>query len=216
MEKDAVVLGATQAAGNSVAVWHAIYTRPRHEKALAKQLSERRIEAFLPLHGRFHRWKDRKKLVLLPLFPGYLFVRVCRLDRLAVLQLPGVFKFIGFGGSPAEVPEAELQAIRATIDSGTGLEPHRYLNNGRRVRVCRGPLQDAEGILIRKKGGHRLVLSIDLIQRSLALEVDVADVVPVLETGHSSIQGIQGSLSETSAGASPGSTSRKNPFCPAR
>jgi transcription antitermination factor NusG len=207
LEINEVDLNVTQTEEKTVAAWHAIFTRPRHEKAVDRQLEERRIESFLPLYGKFHRWKDRKKLVLLPIFPAYVFVRILRSERLAVLQLSGVLRFITFGGSPAEIPDAELRALRASIDSGTSLEPHRYMTVGRRVKVCRGPLQDTEGILIRKKGGHRLVLSINSIQRSLAVEVDVADVSPILEPARSSRQGIQRSLTASSNLISPGSHS---------
>jgi len=204
VKKETFEENTEQAAGNVVSVWHAIYTRPRHEKAVAKHLVERRIEAFLPTYGKFQRWKDRKKLVRFPLFPGYVFVRISRRDRLAVLQLAGVVGFVRFGGSPAEVPEAELYALRIAVETGARLEPHRYLKVGRRVRVYHGPLQDTEGILIRKKSGHRLVLSIDLIQRSVAVEVDAADVTPISEIGRTSNQGMQHSMVAMSAGMTPG------------
>ncbi len=194
-----------QAVGITIPAWHAIYTRPRHEKAVAKQLCERHIEAFLPIRGKIHRWKDRKKLVLLPLFPSYVFVRVSLHERLHILQLGGVVRFVCFNGSPAEVPEDELQSLRAAVEAGAQLEPHRYLKVGRRVRVCHGPLLGAEGKLIRRKGGHRLVLSIDLIQRSVAVEVDASDVIPVSEIRRSSTQEDQCSLAAISAETKSGS-----------
>jgi transcription antitermination factor NusG len=204
VEKDAARKNPVRDREAFSSLWYAVYTRPRHEKSIAKQLSQRCIESFLPLYGSVQRWKDRKKLVWLPLFPGYVFVRMSWHNRLAILQLPGVVRFVSFGGSPAEVPEAELQALRAAVEAGARIEPHRYLNEGRRVRVYRGPLQDTEGVLVRKKGTHRLVLSIDLIQRSVAVEVDASDVTPILGAGHSILEGIQGFHSSMQAGVSSG------------
>jgi len=192
------VLG-TEAAG---VPWCVIYTRPRHEKTVAKQLAERSIESFLPSYQKMHQWKDRKKLVCLPIFSGYVFARVPWCVRLTVLQLPGVVRFVGPGGIPTRVPEAEMQALRRAVEAGTTLHPQRYLKVGRRVQVCRGPLSGSEGLLVRRKGSHRLVLSIDLIQRSVAVEVDVGDVVnPISEIGRSNTQGIRASLETMRAGA---------------
>lgn len=165
--------------------WYAIYTRPRHEKRVAEQLAERRLECFLPLCEEVHWWKDRKKEVSLPLFPGYLFVRTGLENRQQIVRLPGVVRFIGFDGTPAPIPEGQVEALRHAMKSGSPFEQHRYLQVGQHVKVCRGPLQGTEGILVRCKGAYRLVLSIDLVQRSVAVEVDVSEVIPVESEGRS-------------------------------
>jgi transcription antitermination factor NusG len=159
-------------------LWYAIHTRPRHEKRVAQQLAEKRLESFLPLREEVHRWKDRMKEVSLPLFPGYVFVRTGSENRQQIVRLPGVVRFIGFGGTPAAIPEIQVATLRHAIQSGTAFEQHPYLQVGQRVKVCRGPLQGTAGILVRCKGVHRLVLSIDIIQRSIAVEVDVREVLP--------------------------------------
>lgn len=163
------------------AAWYAIYTRPHHEKSVAKQLAERRVEALVPTCRRVRRWKDRKKEIWLPVFPGYVFVNMLLRDRYRVLQLPGVVRFVTFGGMPASVSEEDLQALRLAAESGATMEPHPYLKVGRRVEVCCGVLAGIRGMLVRKKGAHRLVLSLDLLQRSVAVEVDANDVTPIAE-----------------------------------
>jgi transcription antitermination factor NusG len=164
------------------AAWYAIYTRPHHEKSVAKQLAERRIEALLPTYRSVRRWKDRKKEICLPVFPGYVFVYMHLQDRLPVLQLPGVVRFVTFGGVPASVSEGDLQALRLAAESGAAIEPHPYLKVGWRVEVWRGVLAGTRGVLVREKGSHRLVLSLDLIRRSVAVEVDADDVMPLAES----------------------------------
>ena len=158
------------------ASWYAAHTCSRHEKRIAEQLSKKEIELFLPLYRSVHRWKDRQTQVELPLFPGYLFVRIALKDRLQVLQAPGLVRLVGFNGLPTPVPEAEIQALRKGMESAVNVEPHPYLNLGRRARIKNGPLQGIEGILVRKKSVFRLVLSVDLIMRSVAVEVDASDV----------------------------------------
>jgi len=162
--------------------WYALYTRPRHEKRVCEQLMEKQIEAFLPLQREIHRWKDRNKEVWLPLFTGYLFVHFRLQDRLKALQLPGAIRLVSANGRPTPIPDAELDSLRHALDSGIPLHKHGHLRVGRRVRVCRGALAGAEGILVRQKGGHRLILSIELIQRSVSVEVDATDVIPFAET----------------------------------
>jgi len=158
--------------------WYAAYTCANHEKRVAKQLEERAVEHFLPLYGSVRRWKDRKVKLELPLFPGYVFVRLALRDRLRVLQTPGVARLVGFGGLPAALPDQEMEAMRNGLERQLRLEPHPYLTIGRRVRLKSGPLMGLEGFLVRRKGLLRLVLSLDLIQRSVAVEVDAADVEP--------------------------------------
>jgi transcription antitermination factor NusG len=159
--------------------WYAIYTCARHEKRVAEQLAQRRVEFFLPLYDAVHRWKDRRMHVQLPLFPGYIFVHFPLAERLRVLELPSVVRIIGFNGAPAPLPDDEIVSLRDGLAAHLRAEPHPYLKVGRRVRVRRGPLAGRDGILLRKKDKLRLVLSIDLIQRAVAVEVDAADVEPL-------------------------------------
>jgi len=165
-----------EAAGT--ARWYAIYTCARHEKRVAEQLQLRQVECFLPLYDAVHRWKDRRVHLQLPLFPGYIFVHLALGDRLRVLELPSVVRMIGFNGQPAALADEEIVSLRNGLAGQLRAEPHPYLKVGRRMRVRRGPLAGRDGILLRKKDKLRLVLSIDLIQRSVAVEVDAADIEP--------------------------------------
>jgi transcription antitermination factor NusG len=156
--------------------WFAAYTRARHEKQVRRQLEERNIRCFLPTYRSPRRWKDRQKELELALFPGYVFVRIGAAERLRVLQTPSVVRFVSFGGRPAALPEDEIESLRSGVANGAHVEPHPYLTVGRKVRVKHGPLAGSEGILTRKKDRFRVVLSIDLIMRSVAVEVDAADL----------------------------------------
>ena len=159
--------------------WYAAYTSARHEKKVAQQLCERNIECFLPLYRSVRRWKDRRKELDLVLFPGYVFVHLALAERLRVLQLPGVSRFVSFNGQPAALPNDDVEALRNGLAHCVAAEHHPYLTVGRRVRVVYGPLSGAQGILVRWKNNSRLVISIDAIMRSVALEIDEADVVPL-------------------------------------
>ena len=161
------------------APWYAIYTNSRHERVVAKHLQDRSIETVVPLYRSWHRWKDRRKLVELALFPSYVFVRIEAQKRLRVLQVPGVVSLVSFNGQPAALPEQEINALRKGLENEIYAEPHPYLRVGRRVRVVRGPMAGAEGILSRKKDKCRVVISIDVLMRSIAVEVDGADVEPI-------------------------------------
>jgi transcription antitermination factor NusG len=156
--------------------WYAVYTTVRHEKVVAQQLQQRSVEAFLPLYRSMHRWKDRRKLVELALFPGYVFVKIAIENRLPVLQVPGVVSIVGFNGKFPALPEREITALRSGLENNLYAEPHPYLQIGRRVRVIRGPMAGAEGILTRKKDKYRVVISIDVLMRSVAVEVDGSDL----------------------------------------
>lgn len=156
--------------------WYAVCTRSNHEKCAAAQLEHRSIEHFLPLYETVRRWKDRRKRLEFPLFPGYLFVRIPLQERLRVLLTPGVVRLVGFGNRAAPLPDEEIEALRNVLVHGVHSEPHPYLSVGRRVRITRGALAGMAGVLIRKKGRVRLVLSIDLIRQSAMIEVDSADV----------------------------------------
>ena len=159
--------------------WYAAYTCPRHEKRVAERLNQNGTEFFLPLYQTVHRWKDRRMRVEMPLFPGYVFVHIALKDRLKVLQIPSVVRFVGFDGRPLPLPDTEIESLRRGLLRRLMAEPHPYLRIGRRVRVRSGPLAGAEGILVRKKGLLRVVLSIDAIMRSVAVEVEAADLEPI-------------------------------------
>jgi transcription antitermination factor NusG len=156
--------------------WYAVCTRSNHEKCTAAQLEQRSIEHFLPLYESVSKWKDRRKRLERPLFPGYLFVRIPLQERLRVLVTPGVVRLVGFDNRPAALPDQEIETLRNVLVHGAHSEPHPYLSVGRRLRITRGALAGMEGVLIRKKGRVRLVLSIDLIRQSAMIEVDSADV----------------------------------------
>jgi transcription antitermination factor NusG len=158
--------------------WYAAYTCPRHEKCVARQLTEKRIDHFLPLYQECHRWKDRRKLVQLALFPGYVFVHIPLEQRLQVLQVASVVQLVSFAGRPAPLADAEIEALRRGLLANVRVEPHPFLKAGRRARIIHGPLMGSEGVLVRRKQGLRVVLSIDMIMRSVAVEVDEKDIVP--------------------------------------
>jgi len=159
--------------------WYAAQTCANHEKRVLQQLGQRTVEAYLPLYASMRRWKDRRVRLEIPLFPGYVFVHLALRDRLPVLQAPGVVRLVGFGGQPAALPDQEIEALRQGLAGEMRFEPHPYLKVGQRVRVRTGSLQGLEGILVRKKNGSRLVVSLDLIMRSVAVEIDVAELDPV-------------------------------------
>jgi transcription antitermination factor NusG len=159
--------------------WYAAYTNANHEKRVAEQLVGRSVEHFLPLYQSVRRWKDRRVQLQLPLFPGYVFVRLALHDRFLVLQAPGVVKLVGFNGAPAALPEEEMDALRTSLASGVRAEPHPYLRAGRRVSVNSGPFQGMRGILVRKKNRVRVVISLDLIMRLVAVETDITELEPL-------------------------------------
>jgi len=156
--------------------WYAAYTCARHEKHVSMQLQERQIESFLPTYHSVRRWKDRRKELDLPLFPGYVFVHLASDQRMRVLQIPGVVRFVSFSGRPAPLENSEIESLRNGIMHGVQAEPHPYLKVGQRVRVKHGPLAGTEGILVRKRDCMRLVISLDLFMRSVVTEVQAADL----------------------------------------
>ena len=156
--------------------WYAAYTSANHEKRVADQLAVRGVESYLPQYDSVRQWKDRKVRLQMPLFPGYVFVHLALQSRLKVLQVPGVAYLVGFAGRPVAVPEEEFARIRGFLQKGLRAEPHAYLEAGRRVRVRSGPLEGMEGIVVRRKNGNRLVVSLELIQRAMAVDLDGVDV----------------------------------------
>ena len=166
--------------------WCAIYTRHQHEKAIAQILSAKGLEVFLPLYNSTRRWKDRTVHLSLPLFPCYLFLRGMKERRLDVVTTPGIVSVLSINGEPAAIPESEIESVRKAIEWGNRVEPHPFLRTGDRVRVISGPLQGLEGILVRRKNLYRLVLSVEILERSAAVEVDIAAVERVASAPHRS------------------------------
>lgn len=166
--------------------WYAVYTRSRHEKSVADQLRYKQIEMFLPLCEMMRRWKNGDHRVQLPLFPGYTFVHIALKDRLHVLNIPGVVRLVGFDGTPVPLADEDVESLRRVLSCSAKVAPHPYLAVGRRVRITAGPLTGLEGILVRKKGDFQVVLSIDLIQRSVLVHVDGLSLEPTPSaTSHS-------------------------------
>jgi transcription antitermination factor NusG len=159
--------------------WWAVYTRHQHEKSVVEYLSKHNLETFLPIYDVVRQWKDRKKKLSLPLFPCYVFLRGSSECRVQILSTPGVRSIVSMVGRPAAIPEAEIEAIRRVVESSLTVEPHPFLCRGDRVRIKSGPLAEIEGILVRSKGSSRLILSAELLQKSIAVEVDAFAVEPL-------------------------------------
>ena len=159
--------------------WYAIQVASRKEKQTASVLSEKGYECFLPLYSKRSVWSDRKKITSVPLFSGYVFSRFDVRFRLPILVTPNVRAIIGNGKVPVEVPHQELEAIRVALRSGLSFDPCDYLHEGEIVRVTKGPLAGIEGSFLRYRGGSRLILSVALINRSVAVEIDRLCVEPV-------------------------------------
>jgi transcription antitermination factor NusG len=159
--------------------WYAVWTRSRHEQVVREQLERKKITAFLPTVTRWSRWKDRKKKVDWPLFPGYCFARFDVENALAILKCTGVVNIVSVEGRPAAIPEHELDSIRLLVGSELQFDPCPMIHEGRMVEVIHGPLRGVIGRLLRKDAPRaRLVLSVDLIGQAVSVEVDAADVRP--------------------------------------
>ena len=156
--------------------WYAAHTSANHEKRVAEQLAARNVEHFLPTYSSVRRWKDRSVKLQLPLFPGYVFVRMALRERLSIRNVRGVATLVSFCGIPACLPDSEIEVLRASLARGVAAEPHPYLAVGKKVCLLSGPLTGLTGILVRRKGGARFIVSVNLIQRSLAVELDQADL----------------------------------------
>ncbi len=158
------------------AQWYALWTRSRHEQVVCEQLAQKQIESFLPTVTRWSRWKDRKKKIDWPLFPGYCFARFDGRDRLPILKCTGVVNIISIEGEPAPIPEREIDGIRQLVESELAYDPCPMIHEGMLVEVVHGPLKGVVGRLLRKNEKARLVLSVDLIGQAASVEVDAADV----------------------------------------
>jgi transcription antitermination factor NusG len=162
--------------------WHALYTRHQHERLVAHALTSKGFDIFLPQYHAVHRWKDRWKELDLPLFPNYVFI-LGGLDRmLNILTTPGVHSLVSWGGRPADIPQYEIDAVRRLVESPLRVQQHPFIKCGDRVRIKSGPLEGIEGILVRSKSAYRLVLSVEMLARSAAVEVDVSMVERVRES----------------------------------
>jgi transcription antitermination factor NusG len=158
--------------------WYALQTRSRHEKIVVQRLEERGVTTFLPVVTEVHRWSDRKKSVQMPLFHCYVFARFApnRAERLRVLRVDGVFGLVGAGGEGAPIPEEQIDAVRSLVEGPLPWSSHPFLEIGQRVRIRSGALDGLEGILVSRQGDRSLVISVDAIQRSLAVRVDGYEV----------------------------------------
>lgn len=164
--------------------WFALYTTSRHEKRVAQHLAQRQIEHYLPLYRSARKWADGSKVVLdLPLFPGYLFVHIRRTERVRVLEVPGALAVVGGSGrEPIPMPDEAIESLRTGLHLRS-VEPHPLLMVGKRARIRSGALAGMEGIVVRKKNSLRVVLTLEYIQRSIAVEVSADDLEP-LGCGH--------------------------------
>jgi transcription antitermination factor NusG len=165
----------------SIERWFALQVWTRKESAVAAELQAKGFECFLPMYTSIRQWSDRVKQVELPLFPGYLFCRFELNNRRPLIVTPGVLQIVGVGKSPAPLDDAEISALQLAAASELPRQPWPYLSTGTRVRVAHGNLSGLDGILINFKGNHRVVLSVSLLQRSVALEVDLSWVMPLEE-----------------------------------
>jgi len=163
------------------ACWYALHTRARHEKAVERRLREQGMETFLPVSHELHTWSDRKKKVEVPLFNCYVFVR-CTMsaqDRVRVYQVDSVHGFVGPRGAGSPIPDEQIEAIRVVLAQTSPWRAHPFLKAGQRVRVRGGALDGVEGVFLSENGDHSLVISVDAIQRSMAVRIDGYDVEPI-------------------------------------
>jgi len=161
--------------------WFAIHTYARHEKRVASELAHKGIEVYLPLLVRRHQWSDRQKLVELPLFPCYTFARIKPLAeaRVKLLQTGGVIGLVGGAGQGEVIPENQIENVRMLLANKIQADPYHFLKVGQRVRVRGGSLDGLEGILVRRNGNRRLVISVESLERSLAISVEGLEVEPI-------------------------------------
>lgn len=166
----------TQTASGSHHPWYGLRTRSNHEKVAATVLEGKGYQQFLPVYRCRRRWSDRIVESQKPLFPGYVFCRFDAKNRLPIITTPGVIYVVGFGNEPAPITDHEINAVHAILDSGVAAEPCPYLRTGERIRVTRGALQGIEGLLVQKKSEWRMVVSIEMLQRSVSVEIDREDI----------------------------------------
>lgn len=154
--------------------WYAIYTRSRYEKKVSMELEQRGLEHFLPLVPQLRYWKDRKKTVHMPIFPGYLFVNIKLSEKIRVLQANGVVRFIEFNGSPSPIPNAQIEDVRQLLKYPDRVETTSYFNCGDPVEITAGPFSGIKGKIIHRRGKQRLLVAIEIIQQAISVEIDSA------------------------------------------
>jgi transcription antitermination factor NusG len=161
---------------SAVRNWFAVRTRANHERRVSERFDVRSLEHFFPTYTQISQWTDRRVKLELPLFPGYLFVKIGPGEHVQVLQVAGVVGLVSFNGRPYPLASEEIESLRHGIQNALRFEPHPYLRLGCRVRIKRGPLCGYEGVLTRKKNIYRVVLSLHLIAQSAAVEIDAGDI----------------------------------------
>ena len=177
--------GANAISEDIPVAWYAAQTRSRHEKIVARQLIERRVEHFLPLRAEVHKWKDRYKKVEVPLFNGYIFVQIPLEPaqrthvRLTVLKTPGIVRIVGFTHEDTPVPLEQIEALRRVMEAGISTHKHKFLKVGQRIKILSGVLAGVEGILTRVKKAERLVISVEPIRQGVAIELAGYEVTPI-------------------------------------
>jgi transcription termination/antitermination protein NusG len=162
--------------------WYALYTRSRFEKKMLSELTDRSIEVFLPMREVLSRWKDRKKRIWIPLFPGYIFVNYLDTpeNRFRILNIQGAVRFVGHEGHAYPIPEEQILSVRRFLESNIAIDPYPYLQVGSRVEVIAGPLKGIQGLLVEKKPGRfKFVIQVDLIRQAVSVEIDASDVRPI-------------------------------------
>lgn len=159
--------------------WYALHVRSRHEAKIFERLKLKGVEAFMPTVEKLRKWKDRKKLVAFPLFPGYLFVHIAKdaNSMLSVLKIRGVVRLLcTLPGEPDPVPEDQITALKTLIENGADLDPYPYINEGETVRITKGPLTGIDGTLVKKVDKHVFVLSVDVLRQGVAVRINASDV----------------------------------------
>ena len=170
--------------------WFALQVRSRKESSVASLLQQNQVECFLPVYKSLRKWSDRTKEVEQALFPGYLFCRFDYQNRRPVVMTSGVLQIVGHGRTATPIADSEIAALQLAVASGLPSQPWPYLEIGERVRIHHGQLNGLEGVLVNFKGNHRVVLSVTLLQRSVALEVDLAWVTAVEQQGRTALRGV--------------------------
>jgi transcription antitermination factor NusG len=158
--------------------WYAVHVKARHEKRVAAQFEEKRVCTFLPLLRQFHRWSDRRSMVEIPMFSCYAFVRMVQTveERLKVLRTPGVLGFVGCERQGTPIPDEQIESIQTAISENIPCFPHAFIRAGKRVRICGGSLDGVEGILVRQGADQSLVVSVELLHRSISIRVEGYDI----------------------------------------
>lgn len=159
--------------------WYALQVRPRFEKVVSRNLAAKGIEEFLPVYSQSRQWSDRVKEIELPLFPGYVFCRFDINNRLPILLVPGINSIVGIGNLPTAIDEREIEDLRSVVASGVGYHPWPFISVGQTVSIEQGALEGLEGIVTMVKNEYRLIISVPLLQRSVAVEIDRDYVRPV-------------------------------------